>query len=413
MFLIRKDRLNLSVHLVFLSLTLAYLAPARTWTNNQGMEIQAELISVQVDKVQLKLENGLDTMYPIADLSLIDQEFIKNHLNSSQKTELTPSNDTLDWSKPLPKEARVNPEQNNIQIISEDRDKGLYVYETEHFIFLSDVKLAVTALRNFSRIFEATYAYAAAMPFFHDLQKLTEQKIPIEVYNFKEDYLKNGGPQGSAGVYMRRGDKAYIKVCFDYLGVKRIGSSISFDYRGDSTTLPHEIVHALTDTAYYSKHMKWFTEGIAEYMSNTDYADIGKYTISESKMKRIMVPSITAYGPDNKGGSNLGETIQIPSLLTFMTQEVFFSSTDPKLTNLNYAVGWLLTYYFIHEHDDGDQFALRQLLASLKEKEQNRDRETTIESLIRKHLLAESSEAELNEKFAKAMKRLGIKIIYR
>ena len=96
-----------------------------------------------------------------------------------------------------------------------------------------------------------------------------------------------------------------------------------------------------------------------------------------------------------------------------MTQDTFFSSGNPELTRRNYGVAWLLMYYFIHEHDDGDQFALRQLLASLKEKEQNRDRETTIESLIRKHLLAESSEEELNEKFAKAMKRLGINIIYR
>ena len=380
----------------------------RDWTNTSGQIIQAEIISVQGVKVQLKLANGLDTLYPMAKLSKADQGFIAEYLSSNKSSLIE-----ADWNRPWPAAARVNPDDNNIQLVSEDADNGLYIYETTHFTFTSDVKLAISALRNFSRIFEATYAYAAATPFFQELDKLTANKIPIEVYNYKADYLKNGGLVGSAGVYSFRGDKGVIKVCFDYLGVKRIGKQISFDYQGDSTTLPHEIIHALTDRAYYHKHMKWFTEGIAEYMSNSYYANnIGEYRISESKAKRIIVPSITKYGVDGKGGKNLGTTISIPSVFDFMTQDTFFSSTKPELTSRNYGVAWLLAYYYVHIYEEGSMVSLKQLLKALKTTKISHKDPNAVAELIEEHLLGEQSKEELNTDFAKAMKRLGITIDY-
>jgi len=303
-------------------------AQFREWTNNQGQKIQAELISVQSGKAQFKLSNGLDTLYPIINLCQSDQEFIQLFSNSEQPTQSSSTHKTtLDWDKLWPKEAQLDLSSHTAEFIRES--EGIYTYETANFTFLSDVKLATTAIRNFSRIFEATHTYASAIPFFHDIHNSSSRKIPIEVYNFKRDYIKNGGIEGSAGVCFVRKDNTHIKVCFDYLGVKRIGSKISFDYSGDSTTIPHEIVHALTDIAYYDNDMKWFTEGIAEYMSNTEYS-LGQTKYKLISIERYIKSATTTRGNKKYRGRNLGNNITMPKLHSFMTQPNFFDSGNPK-----------------------------------------------------------------------------------
>ncbi len=77
-------------------------------------------------------------------------------------------------------------------------------------------------------------------------------------------------------------------------------------------------------------------------------------------------------------------------------------------------MGCLLTYYFIHLDDKKDQARIKNLLKSLKDREEKRAwREITGISLIEKHLLGEEYSFEnLEQDFAKAMKRLGITINY-
>ena len=49
----------------------------RDWTNTEGKTIQAAFVSSTEDKVMLKLKNGKEVNYPMANLSEADQAFIK------------------------------------------------------------------------------------------------------------------------------------------------------------------------------------------------------------------------------------------------------------------------------------------------------------------------------------------------
>ena len=52
------------------------LIEQRTWTNNEGNTIKAEVISVEGDKVKFKLSSGKTVNYPISQLSEQDQQTI-------------------------------------------------------------------------------------------------------------------------------------------------------------------------------------------------------------------------------------------------------------------------------------------------------------------------------------------------
>ncbi len=54
----------------------ALTAHTRTWTTSRGSTMEAELISVEGERVKLKAENGRDMVVPISRLSKEDQDFI-------------------------------------------------------------------------------------------------------------------------------------------------------------------------------------------------------------------------------------------------------------------------------------------------------------------------------------------------
>ncbi|MEQ1843170.1 MAG: SHD1 domain-containing protein, partial [Verrucomicrobiales bacterium] len=49
----------------------------RSWTNNQGSKVTAEMIGLQDGKVLIKLETGKTVAFPIENLSPADQEFAR------------------------------------------------------------------------------------------------------------------------------------------------------------------------------------------------------------------------------------------------------------------------------------------------------------------------------------------------
>lgn len=77
-----QDRLFLRSALVaiFFAATLSAEAESRSWTNDAGKTIQAELVDVEGDKAVLNM-SGNNFPVPINTLSEADQEFIKNWKN--------------------------------------------------------------------------------------------------------------------------------------------------------------------------------------------------------------------------------------------------------------------------------------------------------------------------------------------
>ena len=397
---------------------------ARMWTNAKGQSMEAKYLnkrgSTTADlEVQLQLANGSVVWYAVAGLSQFDKSYVAEQVAVDEEVlalQLHEAKYAVALNKQMqvnanriwPSQVNMNASDGNIELVKKD-EHGMLHYETDHYRFISDIELAGTAMSNFCRMFEATHAYAEEIPFFYDMHLEEDEKTTIYVFNRSYDYLKyGGGVVGSAGYYYFEGDKEFIVVCFDYLGVKRTGDKVKFDYQGNSSTIPHEIVHSLTDRAYYHNDMKWFTEGIAEYMSNTPYANNGSYRTSAADIKRVLVPYITGYGYQNSGGLNLGEQIRIPSLWAYMTQPNFFSSNDSYTTKINYMLGYLVMYYLINQDGKGKGERLKAFTKAVRV----RDVEAPIQPLIKQYILDGRTPEQLDLDFATAMKELGITIRY-
>lgn len=65
-------------------LILSSSLSARTWTSNDGKTIQADIVSVNTDKITLKFK-GREVKLPISRLSEDDQKFIKEWQNGQEK----------------------------------------------------------------------------------------------------------------------------------------------------------------------------------------------------------------------------------------------------------------------------------------------------------------------------------------
>lgn len=78
---------------IFSILTIPLHAEFRSWTNLEGVKIEAELVKAEGDNVTLRLRNGKLTTFAKAKLSLADQTLIKEN-------QATPSAETTPETKP-------------------------------------------------------------------------------------------------------------------------------------------------------------------------------------------------------------------------------------------------------------------------------------------------------------------------
>jgi hypothetical protein len=182
------------------------------------------------------------------------------------------------------------------------------------------------------------------------------------------------------------------------LGVKKVGKDYSVD-PGDKDyhVLSHEITHMIMERAV--KQASWYIEGSAEYVAHTPYTG-GRYKVAVNKSSIVL--AVTSYGKDGNGGSALGKELKMPPLERFMTQsyEEFLSNS-----RFNYGMGCLLTYYWYHLDGKGDAARIKEYLKSLQAGEP--------EEKAREKLLDGRSWAQMQEDFAKGMRKTGVKIEYK
>lgn len=348
------------------ALMLAVLATAfsgtadeRTFTNSEGRQIRAELIEVSDDKATLKMD-GRNFEVPVSSLSDEDQKYIdvwkKEHSDkaaSSGNPNIKPN-----WTGEWPKIISADISQ-DIEVIKEDESTSEYIYASDHYEFICDVKLNTSVVKRFSLLFEATNLYMRELPL-GMVKPFREERHKIHLFELASSYFEKGGPPGSAGVYISRGGEGDILVPLRSLGVKKVGSSYSVDYDEENTTLSHEIAHQITDYEYYAPGSRgWFTEGLAEYIAQSGYRS-GKFNVNDlSKLKDF----VTAYGEDGSGGRALGEDINSPAL------EDFFNQSYESFTanaNFNYGMGALVVYYFFHMDGEKDGARIKAFLKGLK-----------------------------------------------
>ncbi len=335
----------------------------RSWTDTQGRKIDATLVHADDQTVILKLKDGRETPFPLANLSAVDGKYVVNSREELAGKNPTKSVDTNgdrsgpNFDSPWPETIRFS-EDPEIEIIEEDAVKKHFVYASANYRYVCDVRLSKTVVKGFAVMFEATHLFCRTLPLGLYGGRKTDDKLQIVLFEKYDDYIAAGGPPSTAGVFM--GGRAVVLVPLTSLGVRPVGSGYMLDHNKSSKTLPHELTHQLTPQSYFGKGaMGWFTEGLAEYIANTPYR-AGTYTV-RGNLKPI-VEYTTAYGAKDKGGRALGTKISMPPLKTFMLQDY------PSFTaqaQLNYGCGLLITTYFLHLDGQGDAKRIKSYLKAL------------------------------------------------
>ncbi len=331
-------------------------AATRTFTNQAGRKIEAEIVEVSGANVVLKM-GGKNYPVPIASLSAADQTYIKEWGEKQSRGGGSGAPVEGNWDGDWPRLISASVSQ-DIEILKEDGDE--FVYASDHYEYHCDVKLNTSVVKRFALLFEATNLFMRELPL-GMVKPFQEKRFRIELCERMGTYHERGGPQGSAGVYFSGGNKNdVILVPLGSLGVKRVGSSFSVDYKKENKTLSHEICHQLTDREYYAPGARgWFTEGLAEYIGTSGYRS-GKFNVDDLSALKAYV---TAYGEDGNGGRALGETIRLPNLDDWMQQSY---SSFLNNAGLNYGAAALIVYYFFHMDGEKDAARIKAFLKEIK-----------------------------------------------
>ncbi|WP_309382496.1 SHD1 domain-containing protein [Cerasicoccus frondis] len=358
----------------------------RIWTNNAGQQVEAEFIAVDADHVKIKrVADGRMFSFPISSLSAEDQIFIESFkfAEESKSAEQGPVKefDGLQWPR------RVGlPDDYEVEVVQEDNDAREYIYRTTNFEFHSDVKLSRKVVREFSKIFEATYSAMQVFPLEWKPQPI-ESYFVTRLFENKMDYYAAGGLPNSGGVYFS--SKREIWTPLASLGVKKSSSGYTSDDSGDHSTLIHEITHQLHHE-WLSRLPPWLIEGLAVYMESVPYDD-GEFRFDKRELDEFDRVS-------RRGASRL---VNLETLMT-MTGAAWNANFTkaPDLLGEYYLSAFLLINYYLHLDGEGEG---RRLYAYVRAIETG-----VSDAEARKILLAGRSYEQLTEDVKKAYKREDI-----
>ncbi len=386
----------------------------RQWTDIQNRQVEAAMLGIEGDQVRLKLRNGTVALVPLSRFSEADQAFAKSAGGGSPSAaETAPSgkapsagagslptaftgklaNPPADKEWPRTISLEEAPE---VVTVKEDAATKEFVYRSPHYEFRCDTRLSVNVVREFGRIFEATYLVNCKLPL--DIKPAPEplrQSFLATLYTTKDDYIKNGGLPGSAGVY-RRGEKA-LSAPLSSLGVKILGSRVALDYNdADNRTLIHEITHQMMNH-WLRKIPTWMIEGSADYVALADY-ERGKFSFSQ------LDKALARYV--SRRGMQAGEVNMLkPDYLMALDNKTWNAALANREASINYASAGLLVTYFYRLDGEKDG---ANMIAFMRAVEGGKDyKEATAE-----HLLRGRDYAQLEKDVAAALKKEGLMVTF-
>lgn len=281
-----------------------------------------------------------------------------------------------------------------VETIKEDREAKEFIYESEHYEFVSDSLLGANAVREFSRVFEATWLVNALLPL--DLRPMPEgdrEKFRARIFTDEGDYLGAGGMPGSAGVYGRRFEALMLPL--ESLGVKIVGTRVTIDYVAeDYGTLIHEITHQMMNH-WLNWLPVWYSEGSAEYVELAEY-DNGRFSfIGQDRRLAAHLRLRSAAGKF--------EMLPLEELMTMDNRTWSAALTTEHGAMQNYASALALTYFFYQIDGDGKGTAMKDYLRAVSMLEPGADSQ----ELVKEHLLRGRSYAELEDEMVRGLRQGG------
>jgi len=385
----------------------AQTTPAtRTWTSTDGRKIEAAFVALEGDAVKIRMANGSTFDVPLSRLSPEDQTFAKSQTTapSSPPTgSTTAAPGTPVASKTWPRTFSL-PDRPEVVVVKEDSTTNEYVYRSPHYEFQCDSKLGANVVREFGRIFESTWMLNCMLPL--DLKPQPERLREIflaRLFTNKDDYMKEGGIEGSAGVYMS-GKKA-LMVPLRSLGVKMVGSRVSLENNSDEEmgTLIHEITHQMMNH-WMGRLPTWYVEGAAEYVEMLEYKRNGGFSLIglQRQLKGY------AQRMNWEGGGKSFTMIDLDELMTIDGRRWAAALGKDGAATENYGSAGLLTYYFYHLDGNGDAANIIAFLRQVENAKTNDEEQAAAKA----HLLRERTYAQLADEVKKALRKEGIDISF-
>lgn len=380
---------------VLLAATSALAQSAlRTWTSTDGRKIEAAFVSATADAVKVRMANGSTFDVPLARLSAEDQAFIKTQASAATGEKTSAA--LKEWPRTI--SLADKPE---VVVVREDEEKREFVYRSPHYEFVCDSKLGSNVVREFGRMFEATYELNCQLPL--DLKPKPERLREIfqaRLFTNKADYMDAGAIEGSAGVYMS-GKKA-LMVPLSSLGVRLVGSRVTLEQNPnaqDNGTLIHEITHQMMNH-WLPVLPTWLIEGSAEYVEMLEYNSNGKFSLIGLNRQ------VKAYADNMGRGNKTFMMIDPEELMTIDGRRWAEALGKDGMALENYGSAGLMTYFFYHLDGKGDA---ANMIAFLREVE-NVKNDAESEAAVKKHLLRERSYEQLADEVKKAFRKEGVTI---
>lgn len=376
--------------------TVLAQGPLRTWTSTDGRKIEAAFVSTTVDAVKIRMANGSTFDVPLARLSPEDQAFVKAQTSAALNAEVSPSRALKEWPRTV--SLADKPE---VVVVREDDEKKEFVYRSPHYEFVCDSKLGSNVVREFGRMFEATYELTCQLPL--DLKPAPERLREIfqaRLFTNKSDYMDAGAIEGSAGVYMS-GKKA-LMVPLSSLGVRMVGTRVTLEQNPnaqDNGTLIHEITHQMMNH-WLPVLPTWFIEGSAEYVEMLEYNSNGKFSLIGLNRQ------VKAYAENMSRGNKTFTMIDLEELMTIDGRRWAEALGKDGMATENYGSAGLMTYFFYHLDGKGDA---ANMIGFLREVE-NVKTDAESENAVKKHLLRERTYAQLADEVKKAFRKEGVTI---
>lgn len=369
--------------------------------------MEASLLAVEGESVKFQMRTGSLVTVPLVKLSAADQQYLKNQPISSAVGVPAPvatDSNAPGAEKTWPRSVGIE-DTIEIEIVKEDEVAKEFVYRSPHYEFICDSKLGGNVVKEFGRVFEATYLLNCKLPL--DLKPEPEALRTIfqaRLFTEKEDYYKAGALAGSGGFY-HSGIKA-LMVPLSSLGIKMVGSRVSLEHNSDddNRTLIHEITHQMMSRLIRFLPV-WYTEGSAEYVSMLDYNRTGRYSLA------AMSRNLQKYMQwrDWNGAGKTFTMIDLEELMNLDYRRWAAAFSGKKtLVNPNYGSAALLTYYFYHLDGDGDA---AHITACMHEVEKSRTIEESYAAMD-KHLFRGRTYVQISEDIKKTFRKEGLEITF-
>jgi len=312
----------------------------RLWTSREGRKLEGRMMGLGDGDVEVRLVNGGKLVrIQLAVLSDADQAYVTGwrDLGFGIKVERWPQ--------------ELRPMLNFTARELERGDAGEWVYGTPNYRYICDVPLAASLIKEYALAFEGTYYAIKNLPLQLDPRPPGDGQFVVRLFRNREDYIKEGGPKGSSGVYMVRTRE--ILVPMDSLGVRTVGRRVAIDHRAyDAGTLVHEITHQVMHD-WLEVLPVWFVEGIAEYMAAVPFDD-ARFDFRRMN-EGILGYLETAYQVKRGTKEAVPLDMVVPEDLMALTHQQWASAlSNPESASLNYRSALLLVYYLIHLDGKGD-----------------------------------------------------------